>query len=114
MWYINQKDRLIDNDIQFYMYLDALWLIAEKVPCLYEEETMKYRRVTRFVIYPHAIHIQAQRDQKKQWLKTQYKLSDDQQLDMLVDDWPTEWTMSVSIEELLDTEVGPPPDALVD
>ena len=56
---------MIDNDIQFYMYLDALWIIAEKVSYLYEEATMKYRRVTRFAIYPHAIHIQAQRDKKK-------------------------------------------------
>ena len=37
----------------------------------------------------------------------------DEDLDTIVGDWPTEWSMSVNVEELSDIVVGPPPDAPV-
>ena len=62
---------------------------------------------------PNSIHIQARRDNDKQWLTTRYKLIDEE-IDMLVDDWPAKWRIPVNNEELSETGVGPPPDTPID
>ena len=71
----------------------------------------KYRRVVRFTMGLHVIHVQERRDPK--WLATQYKLIDED-LDMVVSDWPTKWRKLVSAEEVLDATTSPPPDAPMD
>ena len=62
---------------------------------------------------PHVIRIQVRHDSEKKWLTTMYKLMDEE-LEEIIDDWPVEWKVSVSIEELSNIEVSPPTDALVD
>ena len=62
---------------------------------------------------PHVIHIQARRDEENQWLTTQYKLTDEE-LDTIIHEWPTEWKLPISREELSDTVEGLPLDAPVD
>ena len=32
LWALNNKERQNDNNIQFYLYLDALWDMREKIP----------------------------------------------------------------------------------
>ena len=43
----------------------------------------------------------------------QYKLTNEE-IDAIIDEWSVEWKISVSIEELLDTEVGPLEDIPVE
>ena len=62
LWYLNERDQLKYYAIQFWVYWDALRVVAEKVLCLSKEVVTKYRRVLRFVMGPHAIHIQERRD----------------------------------------------------
>ena len=35
-------------------------------------------------------------------------------MDVVLVDWPVEWSVPISLEEVSDTVMGPPPDALVD
>ena len=69
--------------------------------------------MARFTISPHVIYIQARHDVEKQWLTTQYKLTDED-IDAIIDERLVEWKILVSIEELLDTEVGPLEDIPVE
>ena len=69
--------------------------------------------ISRFTMGPHAIHIQAQDDDEKQWLTTLYKLMDEE-VEPIINDCPIECKVLVSIEELLYTEAGPPSDMRVD
>ena len=57
IWVLNNKERKIDNNIQFYLYLDALRDAAVKMPRLKDEVSKKYKRITRLTIGPCAIHI---------------------------------------------------------
>ena len=55
------------------------------------------------------IQIQEQHEIKHQWLKTHYKLTNEE-LEAIIDEWPLEWKVPVGIEELSDMEDGLPLD----
>ena len=73
----------------------------------------KYRQIIKFSIGLHAICVQVRRDLEEQWLAMHYKLTN-ANMDAVVDEWATEWRGLVSVEEVSDTEAGPPPDDPMD
>ena len=62
------------------------------------------------MIGPHSIHVQERHDPERQWFPTPYKLSDEE-LEVIIDDWPTPWRDPISLEEV---SMSPLLDALVD
>ena len=67
--------------------------------------------MSRLVMGPNAIHIQVRWDQEKQWLTNQIKFTDEE-LDVIIADWPTKCQVSVDDEDMSYLEVGPPSDVL--
>ena len=102
-----------DCAIQFWLYWYAMQVAATKILRLSEEAATKYRQVVRFTMGLHAIHVQTRRDPEKQWLATQYKLTNEE-MDALVDECPATWRELVSAEEVSHVVAGPPPNAPVD
>ena len=45
MWYINQREQLTDNEIQFYIYWDVLHDVMGEFMHLTEEEVTKYWQI---------------------------------------------------------------------
>ena len=62
LWELNQKERQTTNNIQFYLYLDALQEEVVKVLRLTDQAIKKYQRIAWLAMGPHAIHIKAQQD----------------------------------------------------
>ena len=57
----------------------------------------------------HGIHIQAQRDPKKQWVTTEYKITNEE-FYSVIEYWPVEWQFAANDEDLSDLGDGPPTD----
>ena len=70
LWALEDKQQQINNNVSFYLYLDALWGEAVKVPRLIDVATKKYRKIIGLVMGPRAIHIQAQQDPEKKRFTT--------------------------------------------
>ena len=107
---MKEAERLKDCAIEFWIYWEALEDATVKVLRLTEEAVFKYQRVTRFVIGPHAIHVQVRRDYDKKWLPITYKVSNIE-METIIADWPQEWHEPISLNEVL---TSPPTDAPVD
>ena len=69
----------------------------------------KYQKIVQLEMGPHAIHIQEQQYPEKQWLTTQYKLTD-KDFDAIVVEWPTKQEFLLSDEDFLDPGDGQPID----
>ena len=65
------------------------------VPRLPNYAVAKYQWLIQFAIGPHSIYIQAWRDPEKQWIPMDYKVTDEE-LDAIVQEWPTKWCNPVS------------------
>ena len=68
LWALNDKERKTTNNIQFYLYLDALRDEEIKVLRLTRQAPKKYQRIPLLSMGPHTIHIQVWEDPKKQFL----------------------------------------------
>ena len=58
LWVLEDKKQKIDNNVQFYLYLDVLRDEEMKIPWITDAAVKKYKNIARLEMGPHVIHIE--------------------------------------------------------
>ena len=99
LWWVEEPSRQAGCAIHFWVYWEALQAAAIVVPRVSPYAMDKYQWILRFAIGPHSIHIQARQDPNRQWLPFPYKFTTEE-MDAIMQDWPGDWCVPMSQEEL--------------
>ena len=90
IWYSYIKRRQIDNNLEFFLQVEAVRQKMLSMPRIEATMVQRYRNTIIFHLWPHYISIQQRQDPHHQWLVIEFKLTKEE-IDNIVQEWKEEW-----------------------
>jgi hypothetical protein len=85
----------MDNNVTFYMYKETIRDNIVRTLCIQPHMVEAYKAVVHFKEGHHHMYVQAKKDPDRQWLRTQYKLTEEDMGHIMVD-WDDEWKIPLT------------------
>ena len=95
LWFTNNQQKQIDNNINLFLYNEEMRIILNETPHIQPHIIEMYKGIACFKIVRHHTYIQARRDTNMEWLITMFICSKDN-IAQIINDWDPTWIVPLT------------------